>query len=145
MSAFDGNTLRIMAYNFKNDLNYSKAADLTLSVDASVFNSDKVSVTVYTVDDNCNYFDEWQQDRVTYNIGDDCFGWSPDDPQIGSTVTLKDSAARELYITELYDKYEKCAQLIPVTYTADVVDGKIVLDTTLAPNAVVFFEVSAAE
>lgn len=145
LSAFDGNTLRIMAYNFKNTLEYNKSADIEFSVDASVFNSDKVNVTVYTVDDNCNYFDEWQQDRVTYNIGDDCFGWSPDDPQIGSTVTLKDSAARELYFTELYDKYEKCAQLIPVTYTADVVDGKVVLDTTLAPNAVVFFEVSAAE
>lgn len=146
LSAFDGETLRIMAYNFKNDIEYNKSADLSFSVDASVFNSDKVNVTVYTVDDSCNYFDEWRQDRVTYGIGDDCFGWSPDDPQIESTVTLKDPAARELYIKEqLAEKYEQCAQLTPVTYTADVIDGNVVLDTSLAANGVVFFEITAVK
>ena len=142
LSAFDGNTLRIMAYNFKNKVDYKKTADLKFNVDASVFETEKVNVTVYTVDDSCNYFDEWQQDRVTYNIGDDCFGWSPDDPQIDSTVTLKNSAARELYFANLYNKYEQCAQLKPVTYTADVTNGVINLETTLAANGVVFFEIS---
>ena len=146
LSAFDGETLRIMAYNFKNDIDYNKTADLSFDVDASVFNSDKVNVTVYTVDDSCNYFDEWRQDREKYGIGDDCFGWSPDDPQIESTVTLKDPAARELYIKEqLAEKYEQCAQLKPVTYTADVVDGRVVLESSLAANGVVFFEVTAAK
>ena len=145
LSAFDGETLRIMAYNFKNDINYKKTADLSFDVDASVFGSDKVKVTVYTVDDDCNYFDEWREDRVTYGIGDECFGWSPDDPQIESTVTLKDSAAREFYFNELAEKYEQCAQLTPVTYTADVVDGRVVLETSLAANGVVFFEVTAVE
>ncbi len=145
LSAFDGETLRIMAYNFKNNIDYKKTADLSFDVDVSALGSDKVNVTVYTVDDNCNYFDEWQQDRVEYGIGDDCFGWSPDDPQIESTVTLKDPATRELYFKELAEKYEKCSQLTPVTYTADVVDGRVVLESTLAPNAVVFFEVSAVK
>ncbi len=143
LSAYDGETLRIMAYNFKNDTEYDKTADLSFDVDVSAFSSDKVSVTVYTVDDDCNYFDEWREDRVTYGIGDECFGWSPDDPQIESATTLKDSAARELYFNELAEKYEQCAQLTPVTYTADVVDGRAVLDTSLAANGVVFFEVSA--
>ncbi len=145
LSAFDGQTLRIMTYNFKNKLDYKKNADIMLNVDASVFNSEKVNVTVYTVDDSCNYFDEWQQDRITYNIGDECFGWSPDDPQIDSTVTLKDSAARELYFANLRDKYEKCAQLKSVTYKADIVDGRVVLDTSLSPNAVVFYEITAVK
>ena len=145
LSAFDGETLRIMAYNFKNDIEYNKTVDLSFNVDASVFNSDKVNVTVYTVDDSCNYFDEWRKDRVTYGIGDDCFGWSPDDPQIESTVTLKDPAARELYFSELADKYEQCSQLKPVTYTADVVNGRVVLDTSLAANGVVFFEITAVK
>ena len=145
LSAFDGETLRIMAYNFKNDIEYNKTADLSFSVDASVFNSDKVNVTVYTVDDDSNYFDEWREDRVTYGIGDDCFGWSPDDPQIESTVTLKDPAARELYFSELAEKYEQCAQLTPVMYTADVIDGNVVLDTSLAANGVVFFEIAAVK
>ena len=99
LSAYDSenNTLRIMAYNFKNNVDYSKSVDLKLNVSVPQFNTDKVNVTVYTVDDNCNYFDEWQEDRVTYGIGDDCFGWSPDDPQIDSTVTLNNPQAREVY------------------------------------------------
>ncbi|MBR3801906.1 MAG: hypothetical protein IKK37_00480 [Clostridia bacterium] len=145
LSAYDGETLRIMAYNFKNDIDYNKTADLSFDVDASVFNSDKVNVTVYTVDDSCNYFDEWRQDREKYGIGDDCFGWSPDDPQIENSVTLKDPTARELYFNELAEKYEQCAQLKPVTYTADVVDGRVVLESSLAANGVVFFEVTAAK
>ena len=143
LSGFDGETLRIMAYNFKNDTAYDKKVDLSFDVDASVFCTEKVNVTVYTVDDSCNFFDEWRQDRVSYGIGDDCFCWSPDDPQIESFTTLKDSAARELYFSELAEKYEQCSQLKPVTYTADVVDGRVELDTTLAANGVVFFEVTS--
>jgi hypothetical protein len=145
LSAYDNesNTLRIMAYNFKNDVNYDKSVDLKFNVSASQLNSEKVNVTVYTVDDNCNYFDEWQQDRVTYGIGDDCFDWSPDDPQIGATTTLRDPNARELYFNELYSKYEDCSQLKPVTYTAEVSDGNLVLETPLAANGVVFFEITS--
>lgn len=143
-SAYDSenNILRIMAYNFKNDVDYSKSVDLKLNVSVPQFNTDKVNVTVYTVDDNCNYFDEWQEDRVTYGIGDDCFGWSPDDPQIDSTVTLNNPQARELYYEKLYDKYEECSLLEPVTYTAEVIDGCIVIKNELAANGVVFYEIT---
>ncbi len=144
LSAYDSqsDTLRIMAYNFKNKVKYNKSIDLSFNVLLPQFECDKVNVTVYTVDDNCNYFDEWQQDRVTYGIGDDCFDWSPDDPEIGSITTLRDPDARNLYFNELYGKYEKCSQLKPVTYTADVVDGKISLETQLSANGVVFFEIT---
>lgn len=143
-SAYDSenNTLRIMAYNFKNDVDYSKSVDLKLNVSVPQLNTDKVNVTVYTVDDNCNYFDEWQEDRVTYGIGDDCFGWSPDDPQIDSTVTLNNPQARELYYEKLYNKYEECSLLKPVTYTAEVIDGCIVIENELVANGVVFYEIT---
>ncbi len=144
LSAYDSDaeTLRVMAYNFKNSVEYDKSVDLSFNVSVPQFKTDKVNVTVYTVDDNCNYFDEWQQDRIEYGIGDDCFAWSPDDPQIESTVTLKDPAARELYFSKLAEKYEKCSQLTPVTFAVDVVDGKILLETQLAANGVVFFEIT---
>ncbi|MBO5360188.1 MAG: hypothetical protein J6B25_05020 [Clostridia bacterium] len=144
LSAYDSenNTLRIMAYNFKNNVDYSKSVDLKLNVSVPQFNSDKVNVTVYTVDDNCNYFDEWQEDRVTYGIGDDCFGWSPDDPQIDSTVTLNNPQAREVYYEKLYNKYEECSLLKPVTYTAEVIDGCIVIENELVANGVVFYEIT---
>ena len=137
-------TLHIMAYNFKNDVEYSSSADLEFAVKAPQLGGEKVKVTAYVIDDNCNYFDEWVEDRKTYNIGDDCFGWSPDDPQIDVITTLKDSAAREIYFNELYDKYAECSKLEPKSYEAEVINGEIILDITLAPNAVVFYEITEA-
>ena len=146
VSAYDAesNTLRIMAYNFKNDVDYKKSADLDFTVSAPQFTSDKVKVTAYVIDENCNYFDEWIEDRETYGIGDDCFGWSPDDPQIDNEITLKDPEARAFYQAELREKYYECSKLEPVTYEAEVVDGEISLAITLDPNAVVFYEITEA-
>lgn len=144
VSAYDeeSGTFRIMAYNFKNDVEYDKTADLSFTVNAPQYNRKSVKVTAYVVDDDCNYFDEWVEDRKTYGIGDDCFSWSPDDPQIDNPTTLSDPRAREIYKTELYDKYTECSKLVPVQKTVNVSDGKIILDITLDPNAVVFYEMT---
>ena len=146
VSAYDAesNTLRIMAYNFKNDVEYNKSADLEFTVNAPQFTSDKVKITAYVVDDDCNYFDEWVEDREIYGIGDDCFGWSPDDPQIDNITTLNNPEAREIYNSELKAKYYECSKLEPVTFEAEVVDGEINLAITLDPNAVVFYEITEA-
>ncbi len=146
VSAYDteNETLRIMAYNFKNDVEYDKTADLDFTVSAPQFTSDKVKVTAYIIDDDCNYFDEWIEDRETYGIGDDCFAWSPDDPQIDNETTLSAPDARELYINELREKYYECSKLEPSTYEVEIVDGAIHLDITLNPNAVVFYEITEA-
>ena len=142
VSAFDGETLRIMAYNFKNNVEYNKTADLSFKINVPQFAGKNVKVTAYVVDDDCNYFDEWVEDRKTYGIGDECFGWSPDDPQIDSTITLSDPEAREIYKTKLYDKYTECSKLVPVENTVTVENGEISLEITLDPNAVVFYEIT---
>lgn len=144
VSAFDEdeNTLRIMAYNFKNKVNYTAPADIKFTVKVPQFEGQNVKITAYVIDDDCNYFDEWQEDRVKYGIGDDCFGWSPDDPTIESTVTLSDPEAREIYYSELHDKYYECSKLVPTETTATVVNGEITLDITLDPHAVVFYEIT---
>ena len=144
VSAFneETNTLHIMAYNFKNDLDYEHDVNLTFNINAPQFNGKNVKITTYTIDDDCNYFDEWVEDRKTYNIGDDCFGWSPDDPQIDSTITLKDEKARDIYFNELYSKYTEYSKLVPTEEAVAVEDGKITLNTTLDPHAVVFYEIS---
>lgn len=146
VSAYDAesNTLRIMAYNFKNDVDYKKSADLDFTVSAPQFSGDKVKVTAYVVDDDCNYFDEWVEDRETYGIGNDRFGWSPDDPQIDNETTLKDPEARAFYQAELREKYYECSKLEPETFEAEIVDGAIHLDITLNPSAVVFYEITEA-
>jgi hypothetical protein len=145
VSAYDeaSQTVRLMAYNFKNDVDYKKTADLKLNLNLPQFNGKNVKVTAYTIDDNCNYFDEWIADRKTYNIGDDCFGWSPDDPIIESTVTLQNEEARTLYFEKLRDKYEECSRLVPVEKTYTVTDSTLILETELSPNTVVFYEITA--
>ena len=145
VSAYDeeSGTLRIMAYNFKNRVDYKKSADLSFEINAPQFNGKTVEITAYTVDDNCNYFDEWIKDRETCGIGDDCFNWSPDDPQIESYTTLENEAARNIYFTELREKYAECSRLEPVVTTVSVENSVITLDTQLAPNGVVFYEIKA--
>lgn len=143
VSAFDENTntLRIMAYNFKNDVDYKANADLKFTVKAPQFEGKQVKIKTYVIDDDCNYFDEWVEDREKYGIGDECFAWSPDDPLIDNPVTLSDPAAKEIYKTELYDKYTECSKLVPTEQTATVENCEITLEVTLDPNAVVFYEI----
>lgn len=135
-------TVHIMAYNFKNDVEYKRCANLDFKVKVPQFDCEKVKVTAYVIDDDCNYFDEWVEDREKYGIGDDCFNWSPDDPAIENPTTLMDAEAREIYFTELKEKYKECSRLEPVTTEAEVKNGKVNLEITLDPNAVVFYEIT---
>lgn len=144
ISAFNDstNTLHIMAYNFKNKVDYTAPADISMTVKAPQFNGKKVKITAYVIDDDCNYFDEWQEDRVKYGIGDDCFAWSPDDPNLDNPTTLNDPEAIAVYRSELRDKYIECSKLTPTEQTVTVENGEIALDITLDPNAVVFYEIT---
>ena len=135
-------TVHIMAYNYKNDVDYQRSANLDFKVKVPQFDGQTVNVTAYVIDDDCNYFDEWQEDRVKYNITDDCFSWSPDDPQIEGITTLEDEWARDIYFSELKAKYEECSQLEPITTQAEVKNGKVKLEITLNPNVVVFYEIT---
>ena len=144
VSAYDESTgtLRVMAYNYKNSLEYDKGVELTFNISAPQFEGKKVKVTQYAIDDNCNYFDEWVEDRKTYNITDDKFAWSPDDPSIENPTTLKDDASRELYMKELYPKYTECSKLVPTESEATVKNGTLTLNTSLAPHGVVVYEIT---
>lgn len=144
VSAFneETDTLHIMAYNFKNDIDYKIQTELDFSIDCPEFDGKNVKVTAYVIDNDCNYFDEWSEDRKTYNITDDCFSWSPDDPQIDNPTTLTDEKARETYFNELYSKYTECSKLIPTESELAVTDGKIELNIPLDPHAVVFYEIT---
>ncbi len=146
VSAYDESTgtLRIMAYNFKNKVNYKKDVDLSFDINAPQFNGKKVKVTSYVVDDDANFFDEWVKDRKTYGIGDDCFAWSPEDPQIESPVTLNAPWAREIYFTQLRDKYEECSRLEAVTEYHTLNGSELNLSSDLDPNGVIFYEITLA-
>ena len=144
VSAFNEktNTLHVMAYNFKNNVEYDKSTEMTFEINAPQFSGKNVKVTAYVINDDCNYFDEWVEDRKTYNITDDCFAWSPDDPSNDNPTTLVDEDAREIYFSELYSKYTECSKLVPTETEMVAKDGKITLDITLDPHAVVFYEIT---
>ncbi len=135
----ESGTIRVMAYNFKNDVNYDGKADITVNIPAE--NSKTYKVTQYLINDDCNYFDEWQEDRKTYNITDSCFSWSPDDPMLDNPTTLSDPQARKIYNELLRDKYIECAKLTPKEFEATATDGKLTLTQTLEGGNVVFYEI----
>ncbi len=144
VAAFDSetDTLRVMAYNFKDDIEYNKPVDLSFEINASQYDGRTVKITKYDVDDDCNYFDEWVEDRNAFGIGNDCFAWSPDDPCIENITTLNNSAAREIYFTQLRSKYYECSKLVPFTETVVVKNGALALEDTLAANGVIFYEIT---
>ena len=139
VAAFDEatNTLRVMAYNFRNKVNYKAKAELTFNVNAPQFSDGEAKVVMYMIDDDCNWFDEWRKDRVTLGITDDKFSWSPDDgcPSFADGETLQT-------FRSLTDKYAGYCRLEPVETTVQVKNGAFTLNAALDPFAVVFFEVS---
>ena len=139
IAALDGDTLRIMAYNYKNDLSYSKSAGLNLRIKNLPIENGRVSATVWTIDDSCNYFDDWLADREAYGIDDSCFGWSPDCPNIAGS--LRDAQARTLYYETLKANYAEKSKLVPTQTELEVRDGTLLLNTALDANTVVFFEI----
>lgn len=142
LTSYDENThtLRLMTYNFKNDLSYNKKMNISVDVKVPGVKDGTVRITKYLIDDNCNFFDEWCNDREKYSIGNDCFSWSPDDPVLESVTTLSNTAARNLYKNQLAAKYEECASLIPVTGSTQIKDGKLHINQTLEAGTVVFYK-----
>ena len=134
-------TLRLMTYNYKNDLNYNCGMNVKFDIDVPQFDKNEVEITKYLLNDDCNWFDEWVEDRKTYNITDECFSWSPQDPYVESYTTLYNENARKIYFDNLKEKYKECSKLEAVTTTAKVKNGRLVINEKLDASNVVFYEI----
>lgn len=134
------NALRAFVYNFKNSLDYKRSADVKLRIKLPEKLRGRLRVTVYTVDDDCNYYDEWSEDRVRYSIGNDCFVWSPDD----ACVTLLNDPRGRAVFDENRPRYAECAKLVPTTFETDGSEGKAVIPLRLEPNTAVFYKIELA-
>ena len=137
-AAFDEatGTLRLMAYNYKNKLDYKAEAEVTLKVNAPQLAEGEATVILYMIDDDCNWFDEWDAERESLGVTDDKFAWSPDD----GCPNWADEQARQTFLS-LQEKYAGYCRLIPVVSTVKVKNGSFKLDVTLAPHAVAFIDV----
>ncbi len=134
-------TLRVMVYNFKNDVDFKNELEVNLNINAPQLDGKEVVITKSVINDDCNYFDEWQADRKTYGITDDKFCWSPDDPSLDNATTLADEEAIKLYNDKLRDKYEECSVLAPTKSTEMVIDGKLNVQETIESGNVAFYEI----
>ncbi|MBP9986654.1 MAG: hypothetical protein KBT44_01850 [Bacteroidales bacterium] len=140
LAGTDGNTVRVMVYNFKNDIKYKRRIKYQLHVKLP-FDAKEVKVIRYLVSDDCNFFDEWVADREELGITSKDFGWSPDDPMVDNSVTLRSSSAITKYKTKK-EQYKECARLIPVTETVKVSKGLLELDETIDGCNVLFLEIT---
>ncbi len=140
-------TMKMLAYNFKNDISYSALTDYYFEIAMPEFAGKTVVVKQYNLDDSCNFFNEWWQDRETYGITDDKFGWSPDDPAIDSTTTLSDSGARSLYYSSLRNKYVRASKLTPniKTVTLDGNGCATLAAENMRGNSAIYIEVSGSQ
>ncbi len=132
----------LVAYNFKPELAYNTKTNVSVDVKLPDGYGSKANVTRYLINDDANFFDEWQQDRKTFKIGDDCSAWSPDDPGLDLGATLTAQWARDLYFKDLRPKYIEKSKLIPTSEQLDVVDGKVSINIALDANASVFYSIS---
>lgn len=145
VAAFDegSETLLLMAYNFKYDLNYDKTADVAFNVDAPFWKGRRVKVVETTIDDNENFFCDWLADKERLQIPDEAFSWSPDSGNLDTGWI--DPEYKTLYDKELRAKYLEKANRPPRSVEQESVvgeDGKISVATTLGRHAVVFYTVT---
>ncbi len=138
-------TLRVMVYNFKNDIDFKNKLDMNLSIAVPQFDGKEVMITKKVINDDCNFFDEWQADRKAYKITDDKFSWSPDDPSLDNPTTLADEEAIKLYKSELRDKYIEKSKLTPNEITETVKDGKLTITETIDAGNVAFYEIKVID
>ena len=131
-------TLRLMAYNYKNKPDYKAEAEVTMKVNAPQLADGEATVTMYMIDDDCNWFDEWDAEREALGVTDDKFAWSPDD----GCPNWADEQARQTFLS-LQDKYAEYCRLVPVVSTVKVKNGSFRLNVTLAPHAVAFIDVTS--
>ncbi|MBQ9801202.1 MAG: hypothetical protein IJO40_14880 [Thermoguttaceae bacterium] len=144
VAAFDESTqtLRLTAFNFKDDLEYADALDAEFAVSAPFWAGRDVKIVEKTVDDRINFFPQWLRDKAELGISDDVFPWSPDSGCLDSGIY--DAATRQLYFEKLRPKYVEIANRPYSTERTAKVgdDGRLTLQTTLARHGVVFYEIS---
>lgn len=134
-------TVRVMIYNFSTDINNKAVEDITLDFRLP-YNSRKAKIVKWQVNDDCNYFDEWQEDRKRYNITNEAFQWSPDDGQVEASIILKDPRAKKVYNEQLRAKYIECSKLIPDTVMAGTKKKRYSETVKLASNNVLFIQIT---
>lgn len=134
-------TFYLMAYNFKPEFEYKGLLQAKFSINIPQFKGQTVAVKKLVIDDSNNFYNQWLKDRKTYDIGDDCFSWSPDSCNLDACIS--NPQKRKIYNEKLRPVYVKMAQIQPTVKDLAVSEsGQIALNTQLGPHAVVFYVIT---
>lgn len=137
----EGN-LYVMAYVFGETTLQESDKQLHVMTDLSC---QRVRVTVSTINDDANFFDEWMALCEENGLGQNDFSWSPDSTELpGNLIT---DHARQVYNENLTEgkNLTECAKLKSETFEVDVIDGKLDFTTVLDQNTVVFLKIEPIE
>jgi len=125
----------IMAYNFGDKIYYDGREKLMFNVKLPE-GCTSVKVTRSLVDDDANFFDEFEAFREEFDIPDNHFSQSPESAQVNDN--LNDTLSRAFFEAK-YDIFAEASKLIPTEGTAEVTDGTLSLYLDAAPQATVFY------
>ena len=130
-----------MIYNFSTDIHATDTQDIDLNF-CLPYNSRNAKVVKWLINDDCNFFDEWQEDRKKHKITNDAFQWSPDDGQVEVNIILNDQRAKNIYREQLREKYIKCSELKPETQRERIKRRNYSETIHLASNNVMFIQIT---
>lgn len=135
----ESETLYIMAYNYKQSLNYFMPSRMNFSINASEYSGKTVEIKTYYINSDCNFFDEWREDAKSYIKKGSAMSWSPDSYVLDGNIT--DGDLLEKYNDTLRDKYKSLSILTPESQLVEC-DGTLSFACTADPNTVVFVEIT---
>ncbi len=128
----------ISAYNYKFSKLHFMPCSMKITVNDSSLKGRTVEIRTYYINDDCNFFDEWQTDAAEYISAGTATSWSPDSFALDNDIV--NSELREKYTSELREKYKELSVLTPVTQTVEVADTlTFTLDTDA--NTAAFVEI----
>ena len=141
LAGVKNDTIRLMIYNFTTDIDSKEIDEIKLDFQLP-YSQKTAKVVKWLINDDCNFFDEWQEDRQVYNIRNDAFQWSPDDGQIEASIILNDPEAKKIYWGQLRNKYIKCSELRPETSIIRTEKREYTETLNLARNNVLFMQIT---
>jgi hypothetical protein len=135
--------LFVMAYNFKNSLDYNQKENLLLNINQADKLGKKVKITRWIVDDNSNFFKAWMDDCKKAGISDSSFKWSKESTVIDDNLFYDKKDM--LFFKSNEEKYKKAAELKSESNVGFIDNEKLRIRTEIPANSVVFYEIEPTD
>ena len=137
----DSQKAQLLLYNFNEDPALASGEAVAVTFDkVEALRDGSVKVKKWIIDDDhANYWPKWEEDMKKRGISADDFGkWSADSWTISGVARQK---VQDYWYANIM-KYRDLSMLKMEEVTVEIKDGKLVLTEELAPQGVVFYEIT---